>query len=218
MMNEYKLNETYSSLEKSYLILSKELSAMKEMNEQLKQRVKELETNNITKEEMKEMLKEGLTPITNVLLGKQKETVNVETQTDEIEEEKKEEIKRIQQVIESEELDTGEYGFVRSLTVTEDKRIACGCADGDISVSSYDLEKKKWKREIHKEKAHICFVYSLCTLNGNRLLSGAGCSIKVWSLSDVELTLIKEIKAINEYTDDVLKVIPLSKERFASCS
>ena len=221
MMNEYKLNETYSSLEKSYLILSKELSAMKEMNEQLKQRLKELETNNITKEEMKEIIKEGLTPIINVLVGKERETVNVETQTDEIEEEKKEEIKRIQQVIESEELDTGEYGFVRSLTVTEDKRIASGGADGDISVSSYDLEKKKWKREIHKEKAHICFVYSLCPLNGNRLLSGGGYydnSIKVWSLSDVELTLIKEIKAINEYTDDVLKVIPLSKERFASCS
>ena len=36
MMKQFKLNVTYFSLEKSYLILSKELSAMKEMNEQLK--------------------------------------------------------------------------------------------------------------------------------------------------------------------------------------
>jgi WD40 repeat protein len=41
------------------------------------------------------------------------------------------------------------------------------------------------------------------------------CSIKVWSISDVALTLIKEIK---EHTSPVRKVIPLSKERFASCS
>ena len=45
---------------------------MKKKNEWLKQRVKELETNNqrtLTKQEMKEILKEGLTPITNVLIG-----------------------------------------------------------------------------------------------------------------------------------------------------
>ena len=55
-------------------------------------------------------------------------------------------------------------------------------------------------------------------MNGNRLLSSGSdndCSIKVWSLSDVELTLIKEIK---EHTSFVRKVIPLSKKRFASCS
>ena len=91
-----------------------------------------------------------------------------------------------------------------------------------IYISSYDLERKTWNRDIHKEKAHdASWVHSLCPLNGNRLLSAGDLfdnTIKVWSLSDVELTLIKEIKAINEYTDDVLKVIPLSKERFASCS
>ena len=43
---------------------------------------------------------------------------------------------------------------VFSLTMTEDKRIASGGKDGNISISSYDVNKKKWKREIHKEKAH----------------------------------------------------------------
>ena len=51
------------------MILFKELSAMKEKNERLNQRVKELETINqrtITKEEIKEMIKEGLTPNTSI--------------------------------------------------------------------------------------------------------------------------------------------------------
>ena len=200
MMNEYKLNETYSPLEKSYLILSKELSAMKEMNEELKERVKELETNNITKEEMKEIIKEGLTPIINVLVGKERETVNVETQTDkdiEIQEKKKvKEIKSIEHVIESEELDTLNFGSVCSLTVTEDKRIASGGADGNISISSYNVHERTWKREIHKKEAHNSFVNSLCTLDGNRLLSCDSIhhSFKFWSLSDVDLKLIKKNK------------------------
>ena len=189
MMKQFKLNETYSSLKKSCLKLSKELSAMKEKNEQLKQRIKELESNNITKEEMKEMIKEGLTPITNVLIGKETETVNAETQTDiAMKDEKKvQKIKGIKQVIESEELKSYNDILVLSLIETEDKRIAIGGNDGSIFVSSYDLNEKKWNREIQKMKAHNYGVYSLCTLNGNRLLSGAGCSIKVWSLFSVFL-------------------------------
>ena len=198
MMKQFKLNETYSSLKKSCLKLSKELSAMKENNEQLKQRIKELESNNITKEEMKEMIKEGLTPITNVLIGKETEIVNAETQTDiAMKDEKKvQKIKGIKQVIESEELKAyNSYNIynnyndilVLSLIETEDKRIAIGGNDGSIFVSTYDLSEKKWNREIQKMKAHNYGVYSLCTLNGNRLLSGAGCSIKVWSLFSVFL-------------------------------
>ena len=124
-------------------------------------------------------------------------------------------IKRIEQVIVSEELAPS---YISSLTMTEDKRIASGGRDGNISVSSYDVHERTWNREIHKEKAHDKIVYSLYPLNGNRLLSSGSdndCSIKVWSLSGVELTLIKEIKA---HTSSVRKVIPLSKERFASCS
>ena len=52
-------------------------------------------------------------------------------------------------------------------------------------------------------------------MNGNRLLSGSfDCLIKVWTVSDVDLTLIKEIK---EHTEPVFQVIPLSQKRFASC-
>ena len=163
MINEFKPNETYSSLKEPNPTLSKEQSAMK-----------------VTKEK------------------------------------KAQKIKGIEEVIESEELDTDYYGFVSSLTMTEDKRIASGGADGNISISSYDINERTWKREIHKEKAHDGTVASLCTLNGNRLLSGGNdCSIKVWSLSNVVLTVIKEIKG---HTGPVRKVIPLSRERFASCS
>ena len=107
MLNNLKLNKTYSSLKESYLILSKELSTVKEKNEQLKQRIKELERTNLTKKEMKEMIKEGLTPIVDVLIGKERETVDAETQTDKEEEEKKEqEITGIEEVIESEYLNS----------------------------------------------------------------------------------------------------------------
>ena len=79
MINQFKLNQTYSSLKKYCLLLNKELSTMKEKNEYLSQRVKELETtlssvvqHTITKEEMKEMIKEGVAPIVNVLIGTEK--------------------------------------------------------------------------------------------------------------------------------------------------
>jgi ornithine carbamoyltransferase len=86
-MNQFKLNNAYSSLKTSYILLNKELSTMEEKKEHLNQRVKELESTissisqrTITKEEMKEMINEGLTPIINILIGK--ETINAETQTD----------------------------------------------------------------------------------------------------------------------------------------
>ena len=72
------------------------------------------------------------------------------------------------------------------------------------------------EREIHK-RAHHNNVISLCPLSDNKLLSCGSSlvrSIKVWSLSDVDLTLIKEIE---DHTFPVQKVIPLSKGRFASC-
>ena len=159
---------------------------------------------------MKEMIKEGLSPITDILIGKDNKKINAEAQTiDAIREEeikriekriqpiKKQEkivqtINRIEEVMQSEELDTS---CVYSLIETVDKRIASVGDDGNISISSFDLNEKKWKRDIHKEKAHKSSVISLCTLIGTRLVSGSSdYSIKVWNLSDIELTLIKEIK------------------------
>ena len=98
-------------------------------------------------------------------------TLSKEHSAMKVKEEKKEKIKGIEHVIESEELNMSTDGGVRSLTVTEDKRIASGSYDGNISISSYDINERIWKREIHKEKAHNGIVLSLCTLNGNRLLS-----------------------------------------------
>ena len=215
-VGEFKFNETYSSLKKSCSILYKELSKMKEKNKHLKQRLEELELNlslinkrTITKEEMKEMLKEGLASITNVPIGK--EEVNAEKRTDNTK--KAQRIKSIEEVMQSKDLDTD---VIYALAETEDKRIASGGENCDLSISSYDLKKKKWKRDIHKKSVHKFAIFSLCALNGNRLLSSSkDYSIKVWSLSEVELTLIKDIKA---HTNFVNEVIPLSKGSFASCS
>jgi hypothetical protein len=54
-------------------------------------------------------------------------------------------------------------------------------------------------------------------LNVNRLLSDGAYdeAIKLLSLSSIELTIIKEITG---HTEIVLKLIPLSNERFASSS
>ena len=123
-------------------------------------------------------------------------------------------LERIEEILKSEELDS--FFSIYSLTITEDKRIASGGKDGNISISSYDLNKKTWKRDIHKEKAHDYNVTSLCTLEGNRLLSSSDdCSIKIWKVFETKIELIKEI---NEHTRGVNRVIPLSKGRFASCS
>ena len=120
-------------------------------------------------------------------------------------------ISKINVVMQSEELNS-----VWSLIETEDKRIASGSAVGDISISSYNITEKKWKRDIHKEHAHDDSIHSLCSLNSNRLISGSNdLSIKVWTISNVDITLIKEIK---EHAHWVCMVIPLTKERFASCS
>ena len=102
-----------------------------------------------------------------------------------------------------------------SLTMTGDKRIASGNYDDNISISSYDLKRKEWNVDILKDKAHQRDVRSLSTLTGNRLLSGSvDCFIKVWSISNNDIQLIKGIK----HTSALSKVIPLTKERFASSS
>ena len=125
-------------------------------------------------------------------------------------------ITKIEEIMQSEELNTSYNGGIYSLIETEDKRIASGSADGNISISSYNVNEKKWKIDVHKENAHNDSVRSLCNLTENRLLSGSNdLSIKVWDLSDTDITLTKEIK---EHTHWVCMVIPLTKERFASCS
>lgn len=106
--------------------------------------------------------------------------------------------------------------YVVSLVETEDKRIAVGLPR-NIVILSFNKNEKKWETDILKENAHegaaVCF---LCNFKGKRLVSG-GCEdylIKIWKLSDEDLTLIKEIEA---HTSHLEMVIPLSKDRFGSC-
>ena len=149
-------------------------------------------------------------------MGGQLQTNNeiIETPQEEI----RQTIKGVEIIIESEYLNTSgdKDGGVRSFVETEDKRIASGGYDGNISISSYDVNEKKWNRDIYKKKAHKDSVSSLCTSNNNRLLSSSWDHlIKIWSLSKRSLTLITKIK---EHTDYVHNIIPLSEGRFASCS
>ena len=125
-------------------------------------------------------------------------------------------IKGIKDIIQSEDLDTSEENEnISSLIELEDKRIATGGNDGNISISSYYDVQRIWKREIH-QMAHILWVSSLCATNDNRLISTSwDKTIKIWIISDTKLILSKEIK---EHSNSVEKVISLSRERFASCS
>ena len=100
---------------------------------------------------------------------------------------------------------------VTALVETEDKKIAC--ATSEIVVFSYDTTKNEWKKII--KKRHRIDVFVLSAVKGGRLLSAGANLIQVWTLSDKDLTLIKEIE---EHTKAVYQIIPLSKERLASCS
>ena len=103
-----------------------------------------LTQTSVTKREMQNMLKEELSPIVDVLFGKEKKLINESTQTSNqmkfnytlqkeqtffSHEQVKQtisNIKKIEHIIASEELD----GFIYSLIETEDKRIASGVDDG----------------------------------------------------------------------------------------
>ena len=122
---------------------------------------------------------------------------------------------KVTEIIISAELDTS-FDGIMSLVETEDKRIASGGQDGNITVSSYDVIAKTWTKDIYRTNAHDGdSISSLCALSGNRLVSAGGSSIKVWSVAKANL---KPIKQIFEHKCTVCKVIPLYKERIASCS
>ena len=72
-------------------ILCKGISTIKEKNYSLNQKVNELESTissigqcSITKAEMKEIIKKGIAHIINILIGKDKEMVDAETQIDNV--------------------------------------------------------------------------------------------------------------------------------------
>ena len=87
----------------------------------------------------------------------------------------------------------------------------------DATQKMYDNRKKMYK-EGSKEynKVLDLWVNSLCTLKDNRLLTGGYDDLmKIWIISDIDITPIIIIKA---HTNIVHQVISLSNKRFASCS
>ena len=148
-MNELQFIKTYSYLKKSYMLLYKELSMIKEKNEHLNKRVKELETtissigqHTMTKEEMKQIIKEGIGPVINMIQ------------------------KRIKKVEHEDTLNFSSiHNNVLSLIETNDKRIASGSEGGKISIFSHIVDKDTWKIDIYERYAHRIGVTSLCPIN-----------------------------------------------------
>jgi hypothetical protein len=154
IMNELKINDTYSCLKDSYLILNKELSFMREKNEYHNQQVKDLQSTissilerTITKEEMKQMIKEGVTPINNVQVEKEKEIVGAETQTEKID-------KIITSIKLIKQTKDQHPGWVTCILELLDGRLAVGCGGGAISLNKMNYETKEWK-SLAKETKHI---------------------------------------------------------------
>ena len=94
-----------------------------------------------------------------------------------------------------------------------DKRIASGSSDGSISICSINLNNKEWKQDIKKEQAHNQnTIYSLCEISGKRLISISSDMLKIWNISENELTLSKRLD------EGGFQVISLSRQRFAYSS
>ena len=100
----------------------------------------------------------------------------------------------------------------------KDKRIATGGSDGSISICSIDYENKTYTVDIKHENAHFNSVISLCELDDGKLVSASyDMTIKVWSINENNLELIKTIEGKNMISP-IWKVIKLTNNRFASCS
>ena len=141
MMNDLKLNESYSSLKMSWMILNKELTTMKEKNVDLNHKVKELESTissilqrKITKEEMKEMIKEGLKDINNTL--KEIDVVNTQTQRDNID-------KVITSINLCKQTKKQHPRCVTYILELLDGRIAVSCCGGAISLNQMNYQTKE---------------------------------------------------------------------------
>ena len=101
-MLETNINETHSFLRMTCLLLNKKLALMEDKNNNLNHKLKNLESYTITKQAIKDAIKEELAPIINILIGKEKEVAHIQTQTDNvIIEYSKNKIKSISEVVQS---------------------------------------------------------------------------------------------------------------------
>ena len=120
------------------------------------------------------------------------------------------------QKIEKYNLDDLHSKNVFSITLMNDNRIITGSFDGSLSINTINYDKRTYHKDIYMQHAHDDMINSIHSLNETTLLT---CSddktIKVWNVSQTDLT---HIKTISSHSDYVFKLITLSKSRFASCS
>lgn len=107
--------------------------------------------------------------------------------------------------------------IVTSILELSDKQIAIGSLDGSITLGNFDYTSKQWQQTIKKENAHLNEITSLCELPNSNLISGSVDSlIKIWTINYSIFKLI-QIQSIYQY-GIIAKIIPITFNRFASCS
>jgi WD40 repeat protein len=113
-------------------------------------------------------------------------------------------------------IDVKNVHSVWAMLELSDKRIITGGDDGSIAVCSLYLNTRTWCLDIKKHQAHDERINAFCELTFNRVVScSKDKSIKIWKVSDKDLSIIK---TISTHVGTVRKVITLTNNRFASCS
>ena len=93
--------------------------------------------------------------------------------------------------------------------------MATGDSKGYILLFAVDANKGEWTKKKEK-KGHYGWIYSLCELSGNRLVSSSDDkTLKVWDISKDTFTHLKTLQGHNEY---VCQAIPLTMDIIASGS
>ena len=189
----------YTIVQKLLSILLKEVAILKLENEELHLQLDPDDTTNTT----------TTTPIDHKLildaLSKAKhETSNATT------------IKHIKKHLHIEYLHSDEIWALTSIGNNDHKRIATSSKDGSICICTIDYLTHKWSCDIKKESAHDAGIPSLCELPNERIVS---CSddytIKIWNVSQYELTHLQTLPTQNDY---LAKVHYLPNDKFISCS
>ena len=108
-------------------------------------------------------------------------------------------------------------GNLFSPLLLSDKRIVTtGTNASSILIGSINYQTKEWKQDLLKENAHSNIINSFLELSNNRFISCShDYSIKVWKLSENDLT---EIKKLTSHSSNVYKLVLLNNNRFASAS
>ena len=127
-------------------------------------------------------------------------------------------IKSFNNEIRIEHIHSRNWGF-SPIILSDDRVVATTGNDGTgISICTINYETKTWEQSIKKETAHTGRIRSFLELSNNILLScSEDCLLKLWRLSDNDITEFKSIKA---HDNEITKLISLdaSCTQFASSS